>query len=138
MHDFFHLSSRASELAEALYVLGRLDDAEYWAAVAEQHTAPDDLSARFLSRSVRAKIAARRGAIDDAEKLAREAVQMSELSDGLNRRAKLQLDLAEVLRIADRSREAADAAGNALLLYEAKGNHVGAKRVRALLQPVHA
>ena len=64
-HDFSHLASRASDLAEAIFLQGRFDEAYEWTRVAELHAADDDLDAQTLWRSVRAKIEARRGASGD-------------------------------------------------------------------------
>ena len=131
-HAYSHLSSRAGDLAEALYAQGRLDEAEEWARIAERHAAVDDLDARILWTPVRAKILARRGAFDEAQQLAREAVAISELSDALNRRAKAQRDLGEVFRLAGRGHDASLAFERAIELYEQKGNLVGAAQVRLL------
>ncbi len=132
LEAFSHLSSRASDLAEALYAQGRLGEAEHWAAIAEKHSANDDVSAQVLWRLARAKIMARRGEVGVAEKLAREAARLSESSDWLNGRAKAQRDLAEVLLLAGEVDDAASALGHALELYEQKGNAVEAARARAL------
>ncbi len=132
MHAYNHLSSRASDLAEALYMQGQLDEADEWTRVAEAHAATDDIGAQFLWRAVRAKVMANRGAIEDAERLGREAVRLSETTDGLNRRAKVHRDLGVVLRLADRADEADIALGRAVDLYEQKGNVAGAAEVRAL------
>jgi DNA-binding SARP family transcriptional activator len=129
--DSSHLASRAGDLAEALYVSGRLDEAHEWSRIAEQHTAADDVDARIRWLPVRAKIAARRASEVGALALAHEAVNLAESSDGLNRRAKAYSDLAEVLHRAERA-EAATAFAEALSLYELKGNLVGVAQVRAL------
>jgi hypothetical protein len=53
--------------------------------------------------------------------------------DDLNSQAEASLDLAQVLRLADRPLEAAEAAHLALALFEAKGNTVAAAIARATL-----
>ena len=99
----------------------------------EAHAATDDIGARrFQWRAVRAKVMANRGAIEDAEGLGREAVRLSETTDGLNRRAKVQRDLGVVLKLADRAEEGATALERAVDLYEQKENAAGAAEVRAL------
>ena len=133
MHAYNHLSSRASDLAEALYMQGQLDEADEWTRVAEAHAATDDIGAQFQWRAVRAKVMANRGAVEDAERLGREAVRLSETTDGLNRRAKVHRDLGVVLKLADRADEASVALERAGDLYEQKGNVAGAAEVRALL-----
>ena len=127
---FGHLASRAGDLAEVLYLLGRIDEAEHWTHVAEAHSAIDDLDARALWMPVRAKIMASHGGFDAAESLACDAVELSEASDALNRRAKVHRDFGDVLRLAGRPAQAAEALGRAIELYEQKGNLVGAAQAR--------
>jgi tetratricopeptide (TPR) repeat protein len=133
---FSHLASRAGDLAEALYRQGRLDQAAEWVAVAETHSAADDLDARVLWMPVRAKIAAQNHSYDEALALASDALALAEASDALNRCAKVNVDLAEVHRLAGRSSDAEHVLARALALYERKGNVVDAARVRALLDDV--
>ena len=132
IHDWSHLASRAGDLAEALYAQNSLDEAEEWTRTAETHAALDDRDAQLLWMPVRAKILARHGELEEAEELARGAVVLSELSDALNRRAKVQCDLATVLRLSGRSSDAVSALEQALDLYEQKRNLAGAAHVRAL------
>ena len=131
-----HLASRAGDLAEALYAQGRLGEAEEWALVGEHHSAADDLDAKLSWLPVRAKVAAARGALDDAEELIDAAVIASEATDALNRRAKVHSDLAEVQRLAGRLREAASAYERAVAFFEQKGNRMGAERARLAWGPV--
>jgi hypothetical protein len=136
MGNWSALSTRAADLAEALFRLGRLDEAEAAAATAEAHAQEDDLTVQPLWRGVRAKLLAARG-LAGAEALAREAVALAERTDALGLRAKVRLDLAEV--IADRPDEAAAEAEEAVRLYERKGNAVAAERARtAPADRVHA
>jgi tetratricopeptide (TPR) repeat protein len=125
------LASRAGELAEALAMLGRLDEAEAWTSIAERYTAVDDLNAQIRWRPVRASLEARRGAVDQAERLAREGADAADATDDLNRRAKAYEALAEALRAAGRIEQAAAACRQAIELYEQKGNRVGVARLRA-------
>ena len=81
-------------------------------------------------RPIRARVHARRGEFAIAEELTREAVVLADATDDLNRRAKTQRDLGDVLRLAGNQRDAASAFGRALDLYEQKGNLAGAARVR--------
>jgi tetratricopeptide (TPR) repeat protein len=133
MHELSNLATRAADLAEALYAQSRYEEAEAWARTSETNAGEDDLTAQPSWRSVRAKVLARRGALEEAERLAREAVGLAEGTDALNQRAKAEADLAEVLRLAGRSDEAAGHLGEALRLYELKGNTPGLQKVRALL-----
>jgi len=128
--DFSHLASRAGDLAEALFGTGPVEDADEWTRVAEARSASDDLKAQMLWRPVRARIHARRGELAIAEELARQAVTLAEATDDLNRRAKSQRDLGDVLRLGGSAHDAASAFARALELYEQKGNLAGAARVR--------
>jgi Flp pilus assembly protein TadD len=113
-------------------VQGRFDDAENWTRVSEEHAADDDIDAQTFWRSVRGKVHARRGSFESADVLVRTAAQLIDASDGLNRRARAQSDLGEVLRLAGNTTEAASAFERATDLYEQKGNLVGAARIRSL------
>jgi class 3 adenylate cyclase/DNA-binding winged helix-turn-helix (wHTH) protein len=124
------LSNRASDLADALYVQNRFAEAEEWAAVGRKQAADDDLSAQAAWRSVAAKLMARTGA-PDAERVAREAVDMTSSTDALNERARSLADLAEVLRVAGRHEAAQAPAAEALELYEQKGNLAAVALLRA-------
>ena len=123
-------------MAETLYVLERLDDASDWIDVARRHSAADDVDAQVLWMPVCAKLLARNGAARKAAALARDAVQLAETSDALDRTAKAYRDLGEVLVLGQRKNEARDAFASAFEIYEAKGNVVGAGRVRARLDDV--
>ena len=132
MGDYSHLASRAADLAEALCMLNRLDEADEWTRIAEGHAAADDRDAQIRWRQVRAKVAARRASPEDeAAELARDAVRLAQSTDALNRRASAHADLGEVLvRAGDP--EASSAFALALKLYEQKGNLLGATQVRTL------
>ena len=73
---------------------------------------------------------ARRGRHAEAERLAREAVAMSDGTETLNGQGDANADLAEVLVLAGRAEEAAEALERALALFERKGNVVMAARMR--------
>ena len=90
------LSTAAGFLAQALYALDRLDEADASAARATQLGASDDTVTQMLSRQVRAKVLARRGEYAEAERLAREAVAISAGTDALNWQGDAHADLAEV------------------------------------------
>jgi tetratricopeptide (TPR) repeat protein len=127
-----YLATLGGELAEALYMQGEYSEAEQWTRISEAKAATDDVSAQFSWRSVRAKIMARRGEAAEAEALARAAVRLAGETDGLNWRAKVALDLAEVLRLDRRLDEASAYVSEALELFDQKGNVVGAQRAESL------
>jgi tetratricopeptide (TPR) repeat protein len=98
----------------------------------ESLAAKDDITAQIPWREARALIFARRGKTDDAEKLAREAVDIAERTDFLNFQGDAQMALAKILQLAGRSEEAADAARAAAERYERKGNLVATGWARVL------
>ena len=79
------LSERGGVLAQALYALDRLDEAEAWARRAAELGASDDAWTEMLWRHVKAKVLARRGEHAEAERLAREAVAIGDETDQLDR-----------------------------------------------------
>jgi class 3 adenylate cyclase/tetratricopeptide (TPR) repeat protein len=132
-HQIAPLATRAGELAQSIYEQGRYDDAEAWTRVARDSAGNDDLDAALSWQTVQAKIAARYGRIEEAERLARQTLELVTRTDSLNRHADSLMALAEVLEIANRSDEAEKMVRSALGLYELKGNLASAERVRALL-----
>jgi class 3 adenylate cyclase/tetratricopeptide (TPR) repeat protein len=132
------LSTRLGCLAEAIYAQQRYGEAERVSELAEEAaTDPDDVDAQFRWRAVRAKTLARRGELDIAERLAREATELVRRTDWLNIRAGCELDLAEVLRAADRHGEALAAIDEAIRLYEQKQNVAGAAKARTRRETPH-
>jgi class 3 adenylate cyclase/tetratricopeptide (TPR) repeat protein len=126
------LATTAALLAEALYVQGRLDEAQQWCVVAADAGASDDIATQVIWRGVEAKVRAHQGRAEAAETLAREAVRLVQPTDLLSQKADAMLDLAEVLRLS--SREYQEVALGALTVYEQKGNVVGGARARTLLE----
>jgi DNA-binding SARP family transcriptional activator len=131
---YSQLASRAGDLAETLYGLGRLDEASEWVHLGQSHSASDDVDARVLWMPVRAKLLARSGNHDAAVATASDAVDLVDTTDALNRRASVHRDMGDVLLMAGRAGEAASSFELAIRLYEQKGNVVGAARVRSLVQ----
>jgi class 3 adenylate cyclase/tetratricopeptide (TPR) repeat protein len=132
------LSTTAGGLAGVYCELGRLDVAEGWAVRAAELGAEEDAITQMLWRQGRAKVLARRGYHDEAERLAREAVDVAETTEDLNSKAEARADLGEVLTLAGRPQEAAEALEQALVRFEAKENLVMAGRVRERLAAVRA
>ena len=124
------LSTAAGSLARAYYELGRLEEADAWADRAAELGSSDDALTQMLWRQARAKVLACRGDHAQAERLAREAVTIGEGTEMLNEQADTYADLAEVLSLAGRAQEAAEALELALARYERKGNLVMAGRTR--------
>jgi class 3 adenylate cyclase/tetratricopeptide (TPR) repeat protein len=128
-----YLASIAFHLGDALLANGDDEEAsdvsERWAA--DQLTAAEDADAQVGWRRVRARVLARRGELDEANRLAREAVDMISGTDYLPQQADAQADLSEVLRLAGKPEEAEASRLEALRLYEKKGNVVGAATMAA-------
>ena len=79
-----------------------------------------------------AKIRARRGELDVAERLAREAVALVDETDLLNTQGDTLADLSEVLSLAGRPDEAAAVLEQAADRFEQKGNLVSLEHARRL------
>jgi tetratricopeptide (TPR) repeat protein len=110
--------------------MGRLDGAEESARKGREASPPDDWASQITWREARALVEAQRGNLEEAERLAREAVALTEDVDYLPQMADAWEDLGFVLRLAGRKEEAADALRESLSLREAKGDVVRAARVR--------
>ena len=123
--------------AQALLAQGRDDEAEHYTRLSEQRAARSDLLTQMMWRSVRARVLARRGELEQAEALARDAVSLAEQTDFLNHRADVLLDFTHVLHQAGRLEEARSRGTAALHLYQQKGNLVAAGRAGAILDRLH-
>jgi len=126
------LSTVAGWAAEALYRLGRDDEAWRLTETADEAGAADDVITRMLVLQVRAKILARRGEHAEAEQLARAAVAWGEPTDALAHKAHSYRDLAGVLGAAGKREEALSALDKAAELYAEKGHSVGVDVVEDL------
>jgi hypothetical protein len=82
-------------------------------------------------RGTRAKVLARKGKPEKAERLARDAVALAADTDALTVHGDALMNLAEVLRLVDKEGEAIPIAEEARVLYEAKGNVVLAAKAEA-------
>jgi class 3 adenylate cyclase/tetratricopeptide (TPR) repeat protein len=132
------LSTTAGGLAGVYYELGRLDDAERWAARAAELGAEEDAVTQMLWRQARARMLARRGKHEEAIRLAREALDVAETTEDLNSTAEAYADLGEVLTLAGRPQEAAETLEQALVRFETKENLVMAGRTRERLATLRA
>jgi DNA-binding SARP family transcriptional activator len=124
----------AAMLAEALGAQGRDEEALALTEVSEALAAADDVAAHVQWRTARGRALARRGELEEAERLAREALALGRRTpDFLHLAADALMCLAEVLGAGGRRGEAATSAREALALYERKGNRVSAGRAAALV-----
>ena len=117
---------------------GRYEEAERFIEVSVEAGSADDRATQTLWRSARAKVTAAQGDFEAAERLAREAVEIVELTDWLNTRGDALVDLADVLRLAGRPAEARAPLDEAIHLFEQKGNVVAEQRARVTLGELQA
>jgi len=119
----------AAFLAESLSRQRRDDEAARFAKIAATLATADDLVPQVLCRSVRAKVLARRGELDRAEELAREAAALVESTDFADLQALTFLSLAEVLESTAKTEESALLIDRAQEIYMKKGNVVAGRRI---------
>jgi class 3 adenylate cyclase/tetratricopeptide (TPR) repeat protein len=131
-----YLATTAAYLAESLYVQGRLGDAERYATESAEVAAPDDVASQMLWREVAAKIHARKDHHEQADVLARQAVELARTSDDPDAVGTALADLAEVWMLGGRPGDAEKALREALGLFDSKGSVVSAGRTRALLAEI--
>jgi hypothetical protein len=130
------LASRAAELADVLCEQSRTDEAQSWIDISREKAGPEDRDAQSSWRSVAARVAAKQGDLALAERLGRESLAIVEATDALNHHAKVLLDLAEVLLVANRHDEGVELAQRAVHLYELKGNVAAENLARARITGV--
>ncbi len=133
MEDAAFLSTTDAFRAQALLAQGRDDEAEHYTRLSEQRAATSDLLTQMMWRSVRARVLAKRGDIEQAEALAGQAVRLGEQTDFINHRADALLDFAHILHQAGRLDVARARGTEALELYQQKGNSVAALSASSFL-----
>jgi class 3 adenylate cyclase/tetratricopeptide (TPR) repeat protein len=132
------LSTVAGNLALALYGAGEYEEAERAAAVSKEAGSPEDVVTQVAWRAARAVLLARRGELEEAERLAREAVRRATASEFFESRAEAYLSLGEVLRLAGQPDDAREALQSALAVIERKGWALSANAVRAKLDELQS
>jgi DNA-binding SARP family transcriptional activator len=132
--DRLFLSTALVDLPRAVYAQGRYDDARSLVANIDEVPAPADVEWRIKREGVHACLLARGGRFEEAEHRARKGVAIAAQTDMLWFHADVLMDLVEVLRLAGRPREAAEAAGEALALYKRKGIAPYEGRARVVLE----
>jgi tetratricopeptide (TPR) repeat protein len=130
------LATIAAMLARVLLRQDRHDEAHEYTEVCERIAPRHQVDAQVKWRSVRAVVLARRGRLDDAERLARGALEHAERTDQPETLAEAYADLGEVLRMGVHRAEAVNQLKRALEQYEHKGNLIAAAQVRAQIVPL--
>jgi ATP/maltotriose-dependent transcriptional regulator MalT len=128
------LSTLTAILAEALYAQGRDDEADQLAWASQESAQAEDAYSHALSRSVRAKVLARRGDMHKSKELARESVALADTTDFIHLRWHVRMSLAEVLRMVGHSQETRTVLHEAIRIADQKGSVVQAQRARDLLE----
>jgi tetratricopeptide (TPR) repeat protein len=108
-------------LALVLFDLRQYEDARQFAAITRE-VAENDCCPQYFWRAAEARLLAREGRFDDAIRLAREAIGVTAGTDVINEHASLLMNLAQVLREGDQEGPARSVMGQAMQLYEEKGN----------------
>jgi class 3 adenylate cyclase/tetratricopeptide (TPR) repeat protein len=121
-------STKACELAQAIYLQGRYEEAEKWAREGAEVGAEDDVATQLLSRQVLAKVAARRGELDEARRLVSEAAPIADAVEAPQHQGNAALDFAEVLWLAGDLDGAIAEAERAVAYYRQKGATVAMRR----------
>jgi DNA-binding SARP family transcriptional activator len=124
------LATNSAILAEAQYRLGRFEDAAATSGAALGIAPLEHLTSRSVARRVHAKCLARLGRPDAAVELALEALRLLEDADVLDERGETLVACAEALSVSGAAAEAEQRWGEALAVFERKGNEVSAERVR--------
>jgi class 3 adenylate cyclase/tetratricopeptide (TPR) repeat protein len=133
MGEKFLLSTVYAYLGQAVLAQGRLDEAEELSRTCEQVALVDDAEAQSIWRRVRAQAIAPRGEETKAISLAEDAVVIIRKTDSPLLKGDALRDLAEVFRLSGRPDDGVGPLREALDLYQAKGNTIGAERARLAL-----
>lgn len=128
-----HFSTIAQALSSAAYMQGRYDEAERLTHECEEATRANDVNSEIVWRSTRAQVLARRGELEAADRLVRDAVALAFDSDFHLARADALMALGEVQRLAGDAESAREALAEAIRFYELKGNVVAARHARDVL-----
>jgi tetratricopeptide (TPR) repeat protein len=134
-HSSF-LSTQAPKLGRWLCLAGRYDDAERYARLGRDLGDERDHATQTLWRQAQALVHSGRGEHEEAERLAREAVQVADRSDNLNSQGETRADLGLILTAAGRGADAAPVLEEAIDRFERKRNVVMAGRARERLAEI--
>jgi tetratricopeptide (TPR) repeat protein len=125
-------STEAGEVAEALYALGRYEEAEQWALRAQELGNSDDLATQMFALGVRSRVLARNGHIGAALALASQADRLAATSEDPRDSGDAALNLAEIMYLTGDPRRAQEMTQHAIKCYLSKGAVAFAARARHL------
>jgi hypothetical protein len=134
MGELSWLSTVEAILAEAVYELGRDEEADRLTLASEERAGAEDAYSQGLLRSVRAKVLANRGDLEGAERVGRKGVAVADTTDFLHLRWHARMSLAQVLGRIGSGRDPAPVLREALELADLKGSVVRVRSARALLE----
>jgi class 3 adenylate cyclase/tetratricopeptide (TPR) repeat protein len=132
MGERYLRSTLTALLARTAEGQGRLDEAEEMTKLAEELAGADDVETQAAWRSVRAKVYADRGRLDEAAKLSQEALQLLLPTDSAVMKVETLAGLGEVFGLLGEP-TAAWALNEAITLSEAKGNVAAVAALRRSL-----
>jgi tetratricopeptide (TPR) repeat protein len=132
------LSTGCAMLALVLAVRGALDEADAWIDKALELGADDDTATQVIARQARAHVRARRGEHAEAERLLQEALALLAEAQALEASAAAHEDIGDVRSLAGRVEDAVASYDQAAAMFAAKGDLVGAERVRSRLAELRA
>ncbi len=132
-HDTVNAVSAATDLSHLSCRLGRFDEAEALAEEIAKGANVYDLEQQVGWRCVKARVLASRGEPEEAETLAREAIELIRPTGFLDLQADALVHLAEVLLAAGRTSDAKDAFQRAIDAYDRKENLASARQARERL-----
>ena len=133
MGDRFMLSFSASVLARSVEAQGRAAEASDLTFAAERLAVEGDILAQVSWRVVRARILTQQSQLHEAERIAREAVELAASTDWLVGRGDAGWTLGNTLLAQNRLMEADRTFADAVNLYERKEATVMADAANALL-----
>lgn len=132
--DTWYYVIASVDLARAVCDQDRPDECLRILDESEHHQIVPDLETLVLRPATRALALAHLGKLDEAEPVARTALGYATGTDFVALHANALLILAEILHLTGRPEEAAPLVGEALALFDLKGNSVSAARTRAVFK----
>jgi tetratricopeptide (TPR) repeat protein len=124
------LSSLSAMLAQALCLQGRFEEAEPFIEESRELASSEDVYSQEFWRMAKALVLAGRRDLAQAERLAREAVDLANSGDSIDDQGEALSVLSQVVEAAGRADEAAALIEEAIDRHERKGNVSSASRAR--------